>query len=227
MLFGLFGCGGFGREVMPIAREAIDRIHPGARAVFVETSPSKGKVVNGHAVVSVDEFLGADDQDRRFNIAVADSILREKIAQKFVAAGARPLTLISAQSTVYDPGALAEGAIVCAGGVITSNVTIGRYFHCNFQCYVAHDCVVGDFVTLAPHVTCCGAVVLGDHTYIGAGAVIRQSTPGRPMHVAADAFIGMGAVVTKSVPPGETWSGNPARRMERVLRSRQPATGRG
>lgn len=43
---------------------------------------------------------------------------------------------------------------------------------------------------------------------IGAGAVIL---PG--LRIGAGAMIGAGAVVTRDVPPGETWVGNPARRL--------------
>lgn len=43
---------------------------------------------------------------------------------------------------------------------------------------------------------------------IGAGAVIL---PG--LQIGRNAMIGAGAVVTRSVPDGETWVGNPARRL--------------
>ena len=43
---------------------------------------------------------------------------------------------------------------------------------------------------------------------IGAGAVIL---PG--MTIGRDALVGAGAVVTRDVPDGETWAGNPARRL--------------
>ena len=88
---------------------------------------------------------------------------------------------------------------------------IGRQFHGNFYSYVAHDCVVGDYVTFAPAVRCLGNVVIEDHAYIGTGAVLRQGTPGNPLVIGRGAVVGMGAIVTKSVPPGVTVVGNPAK----------------
>lgn len=44
-----------------------------------------------------------------------------------------------------------------------------------------------------------------DGASIGMGALIM------PVTIGAGAMIGAGAVVTKDVPPGETWVGNPAR----------------
>ena len=101
--------------------------------------------------------------------------------------------------------------ILCGFATITSNATIGRHFHGNIYSYVAHDCVIGDFVTFAPGVKCNGNVHIEDHAYIGTGAVLRQGEPGKPLIIGAGAVVGMGAVVTRDVPPGVTVDGNPAK----------------
>jgi acetyltransferase-like isoleucine patch superfamily enzyme len=54
-------------------------------------------------------------------------------------------------------------------------------------------------------------VVIEDHAYIGTGAIIKQGDPDRPLIIGRGAVVGMGAVVTKSVAPGTTVIGNPAR----------------
>ena len=51
---------------------------------------------------------------------------------------------------------------------------------------------------------------------IGMGALI-----GAGLTIGEDAVIGMGAVVTKDVPAGETWVGNPAKMIDR----KQPSFG--
>ena len=79
--------------------------------------------------------------------------------------------------------------------------------------YVEHDCVIGDFVTFAPGVQCNGNVTIEDHVYVGAGAMIKQGKPGKPLVVGRGAVVGMGAVVTRDVPAGATVVGNPARAM--------------
>jgi acetyltransferase-like isoleucine patch superfamily enzyme len=108
---------------------------------------------------------------------------------------------------------LGEGAILSPFVTLTSNIRIGRHFHANLYSYVEHDCVIGDFVTFAPGVKCNGNVVIEDHAYIGTGALIKQGAPGAPLVIGRGAVVGMGAVLTKSVPPGVTVVGNPARPM--------------
>lgn len=73
-----------------------------------------------------------------------------------------------------DDVVIGEGACLSPFVILTSNIRIGLCFHANLQSYIEHDCVIGDFVTLAPGVKLNGNVTIGDHAYIGAGAVIRQ-----------------------------------------------------
>jgi sugar O-acyltransferase (sialic acid O-acetyltransferase NeuD family) len=209
MLIGLVGCGGFGREVMPLVHDRLAVIQTDADVVFVETVRTAGPLVNGYGVLSEAEFFNAAGA-KQFNIAISDSKVRQEIAERFVRLGAEPIELRSADTVMYDHNVIAEGAIFCSGSIITSDAKIGRYFHSNLQSYIAHDCLIGDFVTFAPRVACNGNVVIEDHAYIGTGAMIRQG-----LRIGRGATVGMGAVVTKDVPAGQTWVGNPARALSR------------
>jgi acetyltransferase-like isoleucine patch superfamily enzyme len=56
---------------------------------------------------------------------------------------------------------------------------------------------------------------LGKRVYVGTGAVIKNGTPTQPIVIGDDAVIGAGACVTKSVAPGLTVVGVPARPIQR------------
>jgi acetyltransferase-like isoleucine patch superfamily enzyme len=107
------------------------------------------------------------------------------------------------------------GGLLSPFVTLTSNIRIGRCFHANLYSFVEHDCQIGDFVTFAPAVRCNGNVHIGDHAYIGTGAVIRQGSATKPLVIGAGAVVGMGAVVTRDVAPGTTVVGNPARLLEK------------
>jgi len=215
IIFGIYGAGGFGREVMPILRgQDLVSLKPNKKTrvefFFVETMV-ENKVINANSLISEEEYFDIKCKNRYFNIAISDSRVREKIADSCIERGALPYSINSPNSIIYNNNEIGDGAIICAYSVITSNVKIGRFFHCNLYSYVAHDCVIGNYVTFAPGVKCNGNVHVKDHVYIGAGAIIKQGTKDKPLVIGQGSTIGMGAVVTKDVEPYTTVFGNPAK----------------
>ena len=204
-IFGLFGCGGFGREIIAYINDSkIDEIY------FIDDSITKEKK-NNISVLSREDFLSKEAQQKYFNISVADSKQRKEIVNFFLDKGIEPLQIISPTSIVSEHSQIEQGAIVCDYTIISPNTVIGKYFHLNRFSQVAHDCVIGDYVTLAPSVNCNGNVIIGDNVYIGTGAIIRNGSENRPIVIGKNSVVGMGAVVTKSVPENVTVIGNPAR----------------
>jgi sugar O-acyltransferase (sialic acid O-acetyltransferase NeuD family) len=200
-LLGVFGAGGCGRGIMPLARAQ----YPDARLVFVEDAPTSQEC-NGHEVLTLTDFAALPEA--RIVVAVADPAARRAIASRCAAAGLSFFEVRAAQMVVMDDVAVGEGALFSPWTTLTSNIRIGVHFHCNLYSYVEHDCVIGDFVTFAPAVRCNGNVTIGDGAYIGANASIKQG-----LTIGTDAVIGMGAVVVSDVPAGATVVGNPAREL--------------
>lgn len=209
-LWGIFGAGGCGRGIMPLARAQTASANEDIRLVFVDDGCA-GQTVNGHETLSFAAFCAEPAASRHIAIAIADPATRARLAQQCDAAGLTPLSVTAAGVVIMDDVEIGPGALLSPGMVITSNIRIGRHFHGNIHSIVEHDCVIGDFVTFAPGVRCNGAIHIGDGAYIGAGAVIRQGTRARPVRIGAGAVVGMGAVVLGDVPDGVTVVGNPAR----------------
>ena len=206
----IFGASGCGRGVMPLARQQWAASGEPHQLMFVDDHPLAAER-NGHRVLTYAEWLAQPASSRHIAIAIANSTIRQKLVERCLADEVQFFEVRAANVVQLDDVKLGEGAILCPFVTLTSNIRIGRHFHANLYSYVEHDCVIGDYVTLAPGVKCNGNVVVEDHTYIGAGAVIKQGQPGRPLVIGRGAVVGMGAVVTKSVPPGVTVVGNPAR----------------
>jgi len=208
----VYGASGFGREVMPLVRRQLTAEEESFDLVFIDDQLST-ETVNGHAVSTYEAWLQQDATARYVVLAIANGAVREKLAQRCIADGVGFLHVQAENVMVLDAVEMGAGAVLCPFVSITSNVKIGRQFHANIYSYVAHDCVIGDFVTFAPGVHCNGNVVVEDHAYIGTGAILRQGKPGAPLVIGKGAIVGMGAVVTKSVSAGATVVGNPARVM--------------
>jgi len=215
-LYGVYGASGFGREVMPLAREwlrkqgiAVDRL------VFIDDGVETVELINGHRVLSYAAFLTENASERYVNIAIANSHIREKIETRLRADHVLDWSIHADNCVIMDAVQIGCGSILSPFVTLTSNIRIGKYFHANIYSYIAHDCVIGDFVTFAPSVRCNGNIVIEDHAYIGTGAVLKQGTPDKPLVIGRGAVVGMGAVVTKNVAAGETVVGNPAKPLVR------------
>ena len=206
-MFAIFGTGGMGRELVRTAKAML-----GSRAnelTFVVDDP-RGPVM-GIPVISPDALSEADE----VVVAIGDSAVRRSVAERLKA---RPGTLVAPNSVIGPDVKIGAGAVICDFSIITASIRIGRHFQCNIHSYVTHDCVIGDYVTFAPRVGCNGNVRIGDGAYIGAGAVLKQGTPDKPLIIGRGAVVGMGAVVTRDVPDGAVVVGNPARPFEQRRR---------
>lgn len=210
VLVGVYGASGFGREVMPLVIRELGNSSFDTRFVFIDDAPTS-ESLNGYPVLTYAQFLATDADTRQVVLAIANSVVREKLVSRCASDGVQILSISADNVVVLDEVEVGEGAILCHFVQLTSNIRIGRQFHANIYSYVAHDCVIGDYVTFAPGVRCNGNIHIHDHAYIGTGAIIKQGTQDKPLVIGKGAVVGMGAVVTKDVPPGVTVVGNPAR----------------
>lgn len=84
------------------------------------------------------------------------------------------------------------------GGGVTTVGSDGLFM---VNCHVAHDCVVGDQVTIANNAALGGHVQVGDFVFVGGLAGIHQWS-----RIGRYAFVGASAMVTKDVIPyGSVW----------------------
>lgn len=215
-LYAIYGASGCGRSLMPIARQQLSRQQLARdqdpfEIVFIDDALTEIGMVNGHRAMNYSDFLCESASEKYVQIAIANSRIREKIANRLKADAIQLWSIMADNVVVMDEVQIAEGSALSPFVTITSNIKIGKCFHANLYSYVEHDCVIGDFVTFAPGVKCNGNIHIHDHAYIGAGAMIKQGTPDQPLVIGEGAIVGMGAVVTKSVPAGVTVVGNPAR----------------
>ena len=146
-----------------------------------------------------------------------------------------PLSDVRAQS-------IGEGTTIWQYVVILPGAVLGRDCNVNALCLIEGDVVLGDRVTVKSGVQLWDGLTVEDDVFIGPNVAFTNDKYPRSKHypqsfqrttirrgasiganatilggvtIGEGALVGAGAVVTKDVPAGETWAGNPARRHPR------------
>ena len=205
------GAGGFGREIAWLVDSCSDSEAHYEVVCFVDDgAEQRGKVVNG---IEVLEWERARQRwpDARVVVAIGTPQVRERVAARAEAAGVACATMIHPRVERSRWLEVGEGTVICAGNILTTNIRLGRHVQINLDCTIGHDVIMGDYATLAPGVHVSGCVHLGRRVYVGTGAVIINGDASIPLVVGDDAVIGAGACVIRSVPPGTTVVGVPAK----------------
>lgn len=210
-VYAFYSAGGFAREIRASFLATLGQIsQEDDEVLFIDDAPdTQGKPIHGSRVISYDEARSI--AGIRVNIAFADPKLRRKKLGQIEADGLATFSVTAPSAVIGDNVQIGHSAIFAHHSMVTADAEIGKAFHCNIYSYVAHDCIVGDFVTFAPRVSMNGRVKIEDDVYVGTGAIILPGKADRYLTIGKGAVIGAGAVVTKDVEPGAVMVGAPAK----------------
>jgi len=215
----IYGAGGFAREVAWLIESCniSDEVY---RIVCLidDNKANQGKTLNTIPVIGLDAAR-QKFPDARVVGGVGTPLVRQRLAEKAAAAGFEFETIIHPRVERSRWIEVGLGTIICAGNILTTNITLGQHVHVNLDCTIGHDVVIGDYATLAPGVHVSGWVHFGKRVYVGTGAVLVNGIPERPLIIGDDAVIGAGACVTKPVAASVTVVGVPARPLKREPQS--------
>ncbi len=207
-IFGLVGAGGYGRETINFIRNNKENFE----ICFIDKNV-KAKDINGIKVISDDEFINLKKKDKYFNVSVSNPLKRKEIAERYISYDIKPIELHANTFINHGENNFDEGSIFSDYTIISADIKIGKFFHCNRLSHVGHDVQIGDYVTFAPQANCNGNTIIEDFVYLGTNCILRHGLPDKPLKIGKGAVIGMGAVVTKDVPPNTTVIGNPAKKI--------------
>ncbi|MBE0492626.1 MAG: acetyltransferase, partial [Sulfurospirillum sp.] len=146
-IYGIYGASGFGKEVLPLVKE---QFGCESKIVFVDDGDVPDELL-GCVILNFEQFINLEGQ-KKVTIAIANSKIRERLTLKCLENGVEVFDVKASNSVVLEDVKIGEGSILCPFVTLTSDITIGKSFQANLYSYVAHDCVIGDFVTFAPAV---------------------------------------------------------------------------
>jgi sugar O-acyltransferase (sialic acid O-acetyltransferase NeuD family) len=207
----ILGAGGQAREVSWLIRD-INREHPAYEFLgyIVENVSKLGKYDTRENVLGGESWLQANrGKVDCLAIGIGTPAVRIKVAsslsQQFPEIEwpglIHPRSILDRETCILHPGAL-----LCAGTICATNVTLGRFSLINFGSTIGHDAEIGKGCVVNPGANISGGVIVQDGVLIGTGAQVLQY-----LRIGASATVGAGAVVVKDVAAGCTVVGIPAK----------------
>lgn len=204
----IVGSGGFGREVLWLAKR-INDVSPEWNIMgFIDDDETlHGSMQDGYPVLGGCSYLGMLQEEAYVVIAIGSSKVKKKMTKKLEHYdNVKFATLVDPSVILSDRVNLGEGCIICAGTIVTVDVMIGRHVIINLDCTLGHDDVIGDYVTVYPSVNISGIVHVGAEVELGTGTQIIQGKT-----IGEKSILGAGAVVTHDIPENCVAVGSPAK----------------
>lgn len=199
----IIGAGGHGKVVADCAQAMakfseivfLDGLYP--RITKVEQWPVLGKGDNLSAFA---------DGNSVFFVAIGNNQTRSKVIAELDKVAEKITTLIHPSAVISPYVTIGEGTLVCANVVINIATHIGRGCIINTSCSVDHDCIIGDYVHLAPGTKLAGSINIGEYSFVGIGGVIIQC-----LTLGKHCVLGAGSTLLKSLVDGSVAVGTPAK----------------
>jgi sugar O-acyltransferase (sialic acid O-acetyltransferase NeuD family) len=205
----IFGTGGFAREVHQIIEDINSRSPTLNFLGFLDENHEQHNAeVHGCKILGgIDWLIKTDAKDVFIVVAIGNPKSKRKIVENInKETKAKFITLIHPHACVGNRVTIGDGSIICAGTLITTDITLGSHVIVNIGSTVGHDAVMQDYVTVAPTVNVSGAVWVGEGTDLGTGSTIIQGKK-----IGAWSIVGAGAVVVNDIDANVTVVGAPAR----------------
>ncbi len=122
--------------------------------------------------------------------------IREEKFNAFKALGYELVSYISSKCTLWSKD-IGDNCFILEDQTIQPNVKIGNNVMLWSGNHIGHGSVIEDHVYIASQVVIAGHCHIGQRTFIGVNAALKDF-----ITVGKDCFIGMGAILTKNCPDG-------------------------
>lgn len=205
----IYGSGGFGRETLALIKDINKQAGNTKWNVlgFLDDSPhTHGSLINGFLVLGDNGWIENYQGQLAVVIAIGNPIIRKLKHNQLKRFNIEFPNLIHPSVIKSNNVLLGEGTLICAGSILTTEVSIGDFVIINLSCTVGHDVVVRSYSNLLPSCNISGNVLIEECVDVGTRTCIIPNVT-----VGENSIIGAGATVIRNIPPNCTAVGSPAK----------------
>jgi len=186
----IFGGSGHAKDVMAVAR-----LMGYEEFQIVTTNGSCD--LDGLEAIPEAQFSPKDFHDWDAFVAIGNNAHRKRFFEDYPKL--QFVSLIAPSAVVSESATLAPGVFIGAHAYIGPDAKLGEGAIANTHAIVGHDSIIGDYAQVGPRTCIAGNVTVGKSVFIGAGAVINNGSPTKPLIIADEVTIGMACQVTASI----------------------------
>jgi sugar O-acyltransferase (sialic acid O-acetyltransferase NeuD family) len=136
---------------------------------------------------------------------IANNEVREKIYNEGKNEGYNFLTYISPKCTNY-ASSIGENCFIFEDNTLQPFTTIENNVIIWSGNHIGHHGIIEDNVFFSSHVVMSGHCHIKKGAFLGVNSTLRDG-----ITIGENSIVGMGSVVTKSIPNNQTWVGSPAK----------------
>lgn len=180
MKIAIFGASGFSHEVADICFDL-----GYAKIVFVDVLRKSGNY-HDFDVVNENNIEALSAEGYKFAIGIGENAVRKFVFCKFSKLEYVNIVHPSATFGLGQRELMDEhiGNIVAAGVRFTNSIKTSNFGIYNLNSTIGHDCIIEDFVNIAPGVNISGNVTIREESFIGTNAcIINGESVLRPLIV--------------------------------------------
>jgi sugar O-acyltransferase (sialic acid O-acetyltransferase NeuD family) len=197
---------GVGGHAVSVANVAISA---GYSVLSFVDNNKVGQQLIGFPIIS-EKVSKSGSSEYDYVIAIGDNSKRKRIYEEFISdlPNANFPSLIHQSAVIGINSQIEEGSVIMPNSNIGPNSKVGKCCIINTRSSIDHDCILSDFVSLAPGVITGGNVKVGELSAISIGAVCKDG-----IKIGNDSVIGASSYVNKDVGNSVVSYGNPCKKI--------------
>lgn len=190
----IMGAGGHARVIASILRAK----HTSIYGFFDDSYTGFSEIIQGAPLLGrFNDVINFRNNFQTIYLALGDNLTRKKLFNFLDNHDFFMPTLVHPKAIVESDAVIDDATVVCLGGIISTEVRVGKGCIINTGCSVDHESSIGDFVHLAPQVVVAGRTTIGDFTFVGINTAIADKVT-----IGKNVVIGAGSVILRDVPDG-------------------------